>query len=33
MKKGALILAALLLSSTVVWAAGDLSRQTPVELI
>ncbi len=32
MKKVVLILAALLLSSTVVWAAGDLSRQTPVEL-
>src|SRR3989337_2192355 len=32
MKKVVLILAALLLRRTVVWAAGDLSRQTPVEL-
>ncbi len=32
MKKVALIVAAVLVSATVVWAAGDLSRQTPVEL-
>ncbi len=32
MKKGALILAAVLLSTSLVWAGGDLSRQTPVEL-
>lgn len=32
MKKGALILTAVLLSTSLVWAGGDLSRQTPVEL-
>jgi len=32
MKKGALILAAVLFSTSLVWAGGDLSRQTPVEL-
>lgn len=32
MKKAALVLAAVLLSTGLVWAAGDLSRQTPVDL-
>lgn len=32
MKKAALVLAAVLLSTSLVWAAGDLSRQTPVDL-
>lgn len=32
MRKVALIVAAVLVSATVVWAAGDLSRQTPLEL-
>lgn len=32
MKKAALILAAVLLSTSLVWAGGDLSRQTSVDL-
>ena len=32
MRKVALVLAAVLLSATIVWAGGDLSRQIPVEL-
>lgn len=32
MKNAALVLAAILLSTGLVWAGGDLSRQTPVEL-
>lgn len=32
MKNAALVLAAVLLSTGLVWAGGDLSRQTPVEL-
>lgn len=32
MKKAALVLTAVLLSTGLVWAAGDLSRQTPVDL-
>ncbi len=32
MRKVALVLGAVLLSATIVWAGGDLSRQTPVEL-
>lgn len=32
MKKVVLIVAAVLVSATVVWAAGDLSRQTPLTL-
>ncbi len=32
MKKAVLILSAVLLSASLVWAGGDLSRQTPVDL-